>query len=140
LRGFARLCAAPCDITLPAGTETFGVGEEDERFYKMESITFGPGHSEIRASYRNNQWKRNIGWLTMAGGLLGGAGIIALGAHENSKPLKAVGWLTALGGIGVGIAFVFISDDATITQVPGSTPPPQGERKASLAVGLRGTF
>ena len=91
--GLARLCAAPCDITVPSGTETFAIGSDEARPYKVQSLTFPAGNSEIHGHYKNNQGKRNLGWGLMAGGLLGGVGHLAAGAarFEQHKADLALG-------------------------------------------------
>jgi hypothetical protein len=141
--GYARLCAAPCDITLPAGTETISVTAETERHpYKIQVIRIPGGHSELRAYYRDNQSTRNRGWLIMGAGVVGGAALIALSIKlEESppKPILLLGYATALAGIGVGIGFLLVRDDARFELVPGKSLV-GGDKKATLFPALHGSF
>lgn len=141
--GYARLCAAPCDITLPAGTETIAVGSDTGRPYKIQSLRIPEGPSELRAYYQDNQGKRNIGWIIMGAGLVGGAALFAVAVKlEESppKPMMLAAYGTAAVGIGVGLGFVLISDDARFEQVPGARPPQDASKKTSLVPAVHGTF
>jgi hypothetical protein len=135
---YDRLCVAPCDITLPAGSETLSVGAAGEKPDEIANVSFPPGRSEIRATRVSKQSTRNLGWLVMGGGLASGIATIAVGNKSNA--LKTVGWLVGLGGLGVGIGLVLVSDKTTIERVAGSVPPPGGERHATLVPALHGTF
>lgn len=135
---YARLCATPCDITLPAGTETLSIGPADGAAYKVENVSLPAGKSEVRATYVSRRSTRITGWLVMGAGLAGGTAILFL-SDGDSKGAKIAGWLVGLGGLGLGIGLAVVSDKSTIERVPG-TAPPSAERHASLVPALQGTF
>lgn len=137
IHGYDRLCTSPCDITLPAGTETFAVGPADARPYEVESVSFPAGSSEIRAEYQSRQPIRTTGWIVMGAGLLGGVALLAVSNDE--KAVKAAAWVVGLGGLGVGIGLVLVSDKTTVERVPGSSAP-NAEKHAGLIPALQGTF
>lgn len=141
---YTRLCAAPCDITLPVGRETIRVVGEDGSPLKSKFVDFPAGSSELHVTIEDNQSTRNIGWVTLGVGVLGGAALVFTGVNMDDGTAKNVirgsGWVLGLAGIGVGIAFLAQSDDVIFEQRRHAGLSPRGTRTGGLGLGFRGAF
>ena len=67
--GYDRLCTAPCDITIPAGTEVLAVSNGDETPRVAGPVSFPAGESQLIASIESRAGTRIAGW-TIAGASL----------------------------------------------------------------------
>lgn len=66
--GFDRLCTAPCDIEIPAGTEELSLSKPDKDPNKPKSVTLPAGDSELVGTYESNAGARIAGFILMIGG------------------------------------------------------------------------
>jgi len=144
--GYLRLCAAPCDIVLPAGRETIRIAGTDGAELERKIVDFPAGSSELRATLEDNHRKRLFGWAALGVGVIGGAALVFTGLkmrgdHETAGKIAAdSGLLLGLAGIGVGIAFVVQSDSVAIEQRRTIGSGTGGTRFAVVSVGLRKGF
>jgi hypothetical protein len=130
---FQRICVAPCEASLPAGTDTYSVsrtsnGEEYPR--SIGAITVPPGSATVDLVYRDRRFVRRVGKLIMFTGFIGGlvySGVQLAGhaecdddeACERRRLVGAgVGLGVALGSFGVGRILAGIDDvvDVNITR------------------------
>lgn len=120
-RDHQRLCVAPCEVLLPAGTDTYSVarvaeGEEWPR--AVGAITIPAGSSSVAFDYHDRSTVRRVGsafWISGFGGLVYGfvrAGLYAKCEDRACKgtQLRGVAWGGGLmvgawvvGGILVGV-------------------------------------
>jgi hypothetical protein len=135
--GYERMCTAPCDVSLPAGTETLALSRGDKPPISAEPVTLPPGNSEVRASFESRSGLRVAGWLLLLGSSIGGLALVFTSAstkqdcstgpsycHETSD-LNAgqmiAGVALASVGAGVGVALAVLPDKPVI-EVASSGP------------------
>jgi hypothetical protein len=71
--GYERLCTAPCDITLPAGTEVLAVSEGNEAPRIAEPISFPAGESRLVGRLESRAGTRIAGWTIVGASVVVGA-------------------------------------------------------------------
>ena len=75
IRGFQRICVAPCDVSLAAGTDTLAVSQTvDGESWPLSvgAVTFPAGASSVRLDYHDRSVVRHVG------GWLFGSGLVAM--------------------------------------------------------------
>lgn len=74
--GYDRLCTAPCDITLPAGTEVLALSDGDESPRVAEPISFPPGKSQVVGNLESRAGTRIAGWTIAGASLIVGVALV----------------------------------------------------------------
>jgi hypothetical protein len=143
--GYERLCTAPCDVTLPAGTEILALSQPGERFARDAGpITIPAGTSRINGSFESRAGTRAVGWVVAIGSIVGGGLLTyaAFGSKEEcygsgdyrscndtldlNLPLFIVGLTTF--SIGMPVGFVLAArPDAPKVQLGGANRAPIAE-------------
>lgn len=122
--GFSRLCVAPCEIEIPAGTEMLSVSPGGRHPARPVSVTIPPGRSDIIGSYESNKGTRAAGVvLFVATGItsavLMGMGISAASTDgEVDTGMLVAGGLVLVGGTLGGVYLVTQRDKATFKVHP----------------------
>lgn len=151
---FQRVCVAPCETVLPAGTDTYSVARTDGRAEHEPKpigiITLPPGASKVRVDYRDRNALRALGSLVGLGIAVGGAVYGTLEAlryakcegDETCKKSHLTGLAVAggllVGGLTIEVVAGSISDGVDVKVTPQPTPSVQLPRARQLA--LRGSF
>lgn len=97
--GFDRLCAAPCSIELPAGTEQLSLSTDDDTPPPGESVDIPQGRSQILGTYESRLGLRVAGGVILGVSAIGGALLVSLGAAASVDGEVDVGML--VGGIAI---------------------------------------
>jgi hypothetical protein len=120
VQGYERLCTTPCDVTMPAGTETLALSTGNEPAVPAEPVTFRGGASRVSGTLESNAQLRAGGIVVMLFGAAIGAGM-EIGAvagvangNELSWPLLVGGLAVFAGGMGAGAAMMTTRDDAAV--------------------------
>jgi hypothetical protein len=127
VQGYERLCTAPCDISLPAGTEVLALSTGNEPPVAAEPATFRDGASELTGTLESNAGIRGGGIAVMilgsviALGMEVGAMADAADGTELNWPLLVGGLVVFAGGMGAGAAMMTTRDNASV-QVRSSSP------------------
>jgi hypothetical protein len=74
--GYDRLCTAPCDIALPAGTEVLALSKGNEPPRIAEPISFPAGKSRIVGSLESRAGTRIAGWTIVGASVVVGAVLV----------------------------------------------------------------
>ena len=130
-----RLCAAPCKISLPAGTETFALSRAGEFPIFAEPVTVPAGPSQVVGSFKSRSGVRVAGWVITVGSVVGGSVLIysSFGTKQEcssgpsscyeSHELKMGTFLAGLGVLGlgtaVGLVMAVTRDVAQVEVKPG---------------------
>ena len=119
--GYERLCTAPCDISLPAGTEVLALSNGDEPPRKADALTFPAGESQVVGTFESRAGVRTAGWIILVSSVVVGTVMVYssitseqtcsdYGFGEScyetadvSVPLLLGGTLIAAAGIPLGI-------------------------------------
>jgi hypothetical protein len=129
---FDRICTAPCEATLPAGTYTLAAAVPDEELVIVDDPVVLRESGLLRASYESNAGIRTTGWVVGGSSLVAGIALSLVGYYVRSTPDDCEGFCeeesnTAMMLTGIGIAFagviagtimVAIPDEVTLTFVP----------------------
>ena len=132
--GFSKLCTAPCDAALPAGSYRFALAREGESPRTAKQVVNIRGDASLRADIVSRRDARTAGWVI--GGVGVGGGLAALLAGSNTNHLDEKNTLTAVGatsmvlGALIGIVFVLSEDSAVVRATSLDEP---GEAAASAA-------
>jgi hypothetical protein len=141
-RGYQRLCTAPCEASLPAGTEVIALSKEGRFPIEAEAVTLPAGKSRVTGTLESRAGLRGAGWAIAAGGLLIGGilvftsktteekcygtdSCIETSGYDKGKFLAGV--VIASGGVGVGLVLAFRPDVAKVevaTRNPTLALPP----------------
>lgn len=70
--GYERLCTAPCDITVPAGTEVIALSQGNEPPRVAEPVSFPAGESRLVGSFESRAGVRAAGWIILASSVVVG--------------------------------------------------------------------
>jgi hypothetical protein len=130
--GYDRICTAPCDVSLPAGTETLALSRGDKAPIEAEASTLPPGPSEVRGTIESRAGIRVAGWVIAIGSAVAGAALMLTASDkenqcdagycrdvdklDNGKMLGGVVVLAV--GAGVGVAMGLVNDKAVIDVKP----------------------
>jgi hypothetical protein len=129
-----RICVAPCDASIPVGTETYAVARtSDGEAYPMQigAITVPEGPSTVQLAYHDRGIVRGIGRIVLFGGLIGG--LVYAGVEVGSEPRckteactrrrlvgAAVGGGIVLGSVVVGGLLIGVRDVVDVNVAPHS--------------------
>lgn len=140
--GYNVICTAPCDASLPAGTQTLAVSRQDGSPVEAGAIKVPEGESRLTAHYKKKTGLRVAGWVVLGGGVAAGTVVMALGLTNTTHDCSSQ-WLTGectvtltsdtgeivaggilmAAGIGVGLALALQHDKASITVTPMEAAP-----------------
>lgn len=151
--GFERMCTAPCEVSLPAGTETIALSRDGDPPIAGDPVQLPAGEARMRGSFNTHDGVRMAGWFTLIGGVLGGA---ALALTSSSKGQDCtygscvettelnigqlvLGIATFGAGVGVGLTLVRVSDAATV-EVESASAAPGRSFSGVRGVALSGRF
>jgi hypothetical protein len=151
--GFERICTAPCEVSLPAGTETIALSRDGDPPIAGDPVQLPAGEAQLRGSFNTHEGVRMAGWLTLIGGVLGGAALALTSSSKGqdcsngtcveSTNLNvaqlAVGIATFGAGMGVGLTLVRVSDAATV-EVESASAAPGRSLSGVRGVALSGRF
>lgn len=154
--GYERLCTAPCNITLPAGTESFALGQKDEAFPReAEAVTIPAGRSRLVGSFKSRAGFRTAGWVVLGGSLVVGTIMIVVSMSgekqrclyddycydemDLSYPLLIAGSTLAIGGGLAGGWMAATPNSARVEVVPENSLP-EKRRWASPGIVLKHKF
>jgi hypothetical protein len=152
--GYERLCTSPCDISLPAGTETLALSKDGKSPVEAGSVSFPAGDSQILGSYQSNTGIRVAGVVIIVASAVAGGALIFTSSKDGScdsygycsKTLDttqlALGTVVLAGGSLLGIGLVMVSDSGSVQVAPrGQTPLPEPNARLRLpGLALRSTF
>ncbi|HUQ53100.1 MAG TPA: hypothetical protein VM692_12825, partial [Gammaproteobacteria bacterium] len=130
--GYERICAAPCEVSLPAGTETLALGRGDKAPRAAEPVTLPAGVSEVRGTFQSRAGVRVGGWIILVGGAIVGSVLMATAMDsEQSCDLGVcyettefdgarflAGTLILGAGVGIGLGMGLMRDKALISVHP----------------------
>jgi hypothetical protein len=127
-----RICVAPCEASIPVGTETYAVSRTaDGEEYPMQigAITVPDGPSTVQLAYHDRGILRGLGRIVFFGGLVGG--LVYAGVEVGSDPRckteactrrrlvgAAVGGGIVLGSVVVGGLLVGVHDVVDVNVAP----------------------
>ena len=131
-RGFERLCTAPCSISLPAGTETLALSQDDGLPRAADPIAIPEGNSQIDGHLESRAGVRTAGWVIALGSAVVGS-VLMIKSRSTSQDCSdaflgcqtkddldvgmLVGGAAVLSiGVGVGVGMAFIGDVAQVEQ------------------------
>jgi hypothetical protein len=113
VKGFSRMCTAPCEVSLPAGTETFGLSGEDQKVVEVDPVTIPEGDHELRGKFVDRSGFRIAGAVIFFGGMAAATGLFLADTEKNLEVSFVIIGVSTLGG-GLG----FVSDTAEIEVAP----------------------
>lgn len=125
-KGYDRICTAPCEASLPAGTETLAFAHDDDEPRELDPVKLPAGLSEARLSFNTHTGLHIAGFITMFVGTAVGATCFYIdrtGKHSGSGELWLVGGVAAGFGIGagLGIPLVKVKDTPVLEMVPSDS-------------------
>ena len=146
--GYERICTAPCEASLPAGSEVLALGRDDKPPIPADAVTLPAGDSELHGTIESRTGLRValivLGVATAVGG-------VALALTANGKKRECdeygdcydrdtlklpqfIGGI-ALGSVGSGLTFapLFIRDKAVVEVRPQSDA---AQPRSTVARGL----
>jgi hypothetical protein len=131
-RALQRICVAPCEASVPAGTDTYAVSRtSDGETYPraIGAITVPEGSSTVELAYRDRSVVRGLGRIVFFGGLIGG--LVYAGVELGSDPWcrtetcarrrlvgAAVGGAIALGSVVAGGLMIRVDDVVDVSVAP----------------------
>lgn len=130
--GYERVCTTPCDVSLPAGTETLALSRDNKAPLAAEAVTLPAGTSEVRGSIESRAGIRAAGWVIAIGGTIVGSVLMFTASKKEQNcdfgvcsdmttidTGKLVGGAVVMGaGLGLGIAMVGVRDKAIVEVNP----------------------
>jgi hypothetical protein len=137
-RGYQRLCTAPCEVTLPAGSEVLALSSGNGFPREAEAVSLPAGNSRVKGSMESRSGVRIAGWVIAVGSLVGGGAIMLTARDEEETCYEFSGCSTTsnldttkflLGvvvmsaGTGVGI-FMALRPDVAKIDIASRTPGP----------------
>jgi hypothetical protein len=129
-QGYERLCAAPCEISMPAGVESLALGVEKSKPVEADPIDIPAGNHRIVGRYSDRTPVRVIGWVSLvAAPLVGGLIMMQTRERENCTESSFSGepicvtevefpyMMTGLAVAGIGLLgglLIFVPDSAQV--------------------------
>lgn len=132
-QAYERLCIAPCDITLPAGTEAFALSQGSGSPVDANAVTVPAGRSRLVGTFESNRGLRIAGLVTAIVGGAAGLGLViagsvtgesdGYGSKDPNKPLLYAGVGVALGSAVTGLILASRRDHAAVSVSHNYVPP-----------------
>jgi hypothetical protein len=147
-QGYREICTTPCEVSIGAGTYTFGVSSPGESPVASEPVTVPAGHSELHASYNDKSGVRTAGTVILTAGALVGGGLMvaAFAGDEMSTGLLYAGTGVFCGGFLIGYSLVRVQDSAEVEVRQAHGEPARhdtlraGETRGAHGIGISGLF
>jgi hypothetical protein len=144
--GYERLCTAPCQVTLPAGTETIALSRDGDPPIAADPVTLPAGDAQLHGRLESRGGIRAAGWLTLIGGAVAGGVVMftssskgqecSFGTCSETTEIN-MGQLiagAALMGVGLGVGLVLVRvPDSAVVQVESASA---SNRPLTLARGV----
>jgi hypothetical protein len=153
-RGFERICTAPCDVSLPAGTETLAISRLNGSPVIAESVTIPAGNSEVRGRFQSRAGLNIAGWV-IAGASLVGGGLLLLNSFGTKQscsmysgcvddptlngPMMLSGVVILCAGVPIGIGMGLVGPKP-IVEVNPSSGAAANNRSVARGLTLHGSF
>lgn len=99
--GFDRLCVAPCDIEIPAGTEELSLSKPNGAPVKPSAVELPAGNSEIVGRYNSKVGVRVAGIVVLSVGVAVGMGLVLASMPDASDLNSEID--TGMLGVGFGL-------------------------------------
>jgi hypothetical protein len=152
-RGFERMCTAPCEVSLPAGTETLAISRVNGTPVTAESVTIPPGTSEVRGRFESRRGLNIAGWMIAAGSAVGGTLLLvnsfgkeqkcySFGCEEQTKlngPMMIAGVVILCAGVPIGVGLGVVGPKPIVEVNPASGAA-SNPRSVARGLTLHGTF
>ena len=149
--GYARLCTSPCNVSLPAGTESFALSLEGKSPVSADAVSFPAGESRVVAEYTDNGGIRVAGVIVVVAAVVTGGVLIGTSFKGNGcdggycdEPLDTtqflIGSAVMVGGGLLGFVLTQFSDTATVQVSPNAGPSEAHALLKLPALALRSTF
>jgi hypothetical protein len=112
--GYERLCTAPCNVSMPAGTEVLALSFDRETPREAKPVTLPAGRSTVTGSLDSRAGLRTAGWLIAVGSLAAGSVLVvtsfgdeqtctSYGGCYDSPQIDLVPFTAGLVILGAGI-------------------------------------
>jgi hypothetical protein len=128
--GYKEICTAPCKVSLPAGSHTFGVSQPGQPPVEAPGVTLPAGTADVKATYTDNSGVRIAGWIVggvsvVVGGIvmvaaIGSEKVCPAGSSScfDSTKLNTGVFIAGAGimgiGAGVGVLMTRVRDSAEV--------------------------
>jgi hypothetical protein len=130
--GYERMCTAPCQISLPAGTETLALSRDGALPIGAQAVTLPVGVSRVKGAIDSRSGMRGAGWGVMLGSLALATYLVidARGERKDcvngvchdsdtlDKGQVAAGLIVGAVGFGLGLGMASVPDRAVFTVQP----------------------
>jgi hypothetical protein len=134
--GYAHICAAPCDVTMPVGKYRLALSQGGKKPVEPDHAVTIDGATTIQGKYVSYAGTRGAGWGLFAISLAAGFGLMAVGVANPSQNcmnnadgssfctpqantgLIAAGAIVSVVGSLLSLAFILQHDRAEITAQP----------------------
>jgi hypothetical protein len=148
--GYREMCTTPCEVSIGAGTYTFGVSEPGEPPVASEPVAVPPGNSELHASYNDRSGVRTAGIVIGVASAIVGGGLMvaAISGDEMSTGLLYAGTGVFCGGFLIGYSLLLVKDSAEVEVRQAQHGEPErrdalrtaGETRGAHGIGISGAF
>lgn len=153
--GYERLCTAPCNVSMPAGTEILALSFDRETPREAKPVTLPAGRSTVTGSLDSRAGLRTAGWLIAVGSIAAGGVLVATsfgdeetcttyGGCYSSPAIDIVPFTAGLvilgAGIPIGIMLGVQRDGAKIDVEEQRDRDLPQRRQAAPGITLNGKF
>lgn len=90
-RGYTRICAAPCDATLPTGRHRMALSIRGKTPIEAHDPVALDGPARIRGVYTENGTIRAVGWVVIGTSVVAGTILIVVGASPTKQQCTTPG-------------------------------------------------
>jgi len=115
-KSYLPVCTAPCDASLPKGTQRLALSYEGGKPVDVTVVLAGP--SRLEADYTSRRGIRVGGLVLFSASFLTGAGLTVYGVQQGNGGPVGIGVAVALLGGLSGLVLMLIQDSAQIGVVP----------------------
>ena len=151
---YRRLCTAPCETQLKAGTYAFGVSRGDGRPVPADEAVRVDSAQTLAGEYESYAGMRTAGWIIAGVGLIGGIALILTSTSTNDCDIadpdcepgeidsgRMFGGLAVVGVTSlVGFLMAFKSDEASVTRTTGAAGARRGGERGPSRASTLGVF
>ena len=146
--GYQRICVAPCEVSVAAGTDTLSVSKTangESWPLPIGAVTFPAGTSRVRLDYHDRGPVRRVGGWVFLSGLVGmGYGFFEAAGYAKcgdgtckDGKLRGIAWSGGLmlGAFAIGGIMLSVDDVVEVkvtTRSQAYTPAPPRGREVSL--------
>lgn len=134
--GYDELCAAPCDVSIPAGSYTLALSRGTGGPRQADDPVVVPrGDSVLHGHWHERSGTRTLGWVVMGAGIATGTYLMVTSSHDVEKcsfgtcrtesefdtTKSLLGAAVGTIGVTVGFMLALTPDSASFTVSPGTT-------------------